>query len=75
MYVRSWHFFDVRYDEVIERRLLTCCKEQCQVTICVPMAREGCRHRRSPPGSTSACNRSTPGSTKKKKIDLTRMTS
>lgn len=44
---------------------LTCYKEQCRVTICVPMVREGCRHRRSRLDSTSACNRSIPESRKK----------
>lgn len=44
---------------------LTCCKEQCRVTICVLMVREGYRHRHTRPDSTSACNRSTPESRKK----------
>jgi len=27
---------------IIITRQLTCCKEQCRVTICVPMVRESC---------------------------------
>jgi len=55
---------------------LTCCKEQCRVTICVPMVHGGCRHRHIRPDSTSACNRSTPENKKKNckyVIDLTRI--
>lgn len=54
--------------------LLTCCKEQCQVTICVPMVREGCRRRHSRPDSTWACNRSTPESREKNRKCLTDLT-
>lgn len=45
--------------------VLTCCKEQCPAAKCVPMVHEGCRHRHSRPGSTSACSRSTPASSEK----------